>query len=298
MDQPLRLILIGKNDIEKSKTGNTILNGKTYFLPSLQGYQLCYATVHEREVSVINTPALSDISDIGKCICMSSPGPHALILVVPFGEFEDNYVDDVENVISILSEELFKFIIVVFTRSDFDIGEIGKCITTENIDLYVSSMTDKVKKFLKNKCHGKVVGFDNSLDSYQSQQQVSNLFSFMTFMKDGKPQFFKNATHEIAETSVHEDATTELNSYINEELEQSTHDDVVRYDFIEGPGIKVTKSEPYHPKAPQKSMDKTSTPYVIPVPTQHKQWIRNWTRSETLSIISIALQIIQMFFRR
>lgn len=228
MAKDLRIILIGKHDSEKKETGDTILKTKetnqSFLLPT-KTCQLLFSEGDEDVVHVLNTPNFFDDSfteielEIGTCIHMSAPGPHAIILVVPFGKLDEQYVEDVELFIEIFGKKLFEHLIVVLTCSEYDIETKGKRITRETINKYVSNQNKKVKQFLVEKCQGRVLGINNKLDSENLKEQVAELISLVPGINSDKPPFFTNIHYENAEKVIH-DATKHLNLF-DETTEES-----------------------------------------------------------------------------
>ena len=90
--------------------------------------QCCKQTgeVFGRQVTIVDTPGLFDTSlpectvqrEISKCINMSAPGPHAILLVIKMGRFTKEQQDAVRQVEEIFGEDAWKYTIVLFTRDD------------------------------------------------------------------------------------------------------------------------------------------------------------------------------------
>ncbi|KAL1279039.1 hypothetical protein QQF64_025712 [Cirrhinus molitorella] len=80
-----------------------------------------------REITVVDTPGMfdTDLSEkellkqkIGKCINMTSPGPHAIVLVIKLGTFTEEERLSVKRIRAVFGEEADKHTIVLFTHGD------------------------------------------------------------------------------------------------------------------------------------------------------------------------------------
>ncbi|XP_076867097.1 uncharacterized protein LOC143518489 [Brachyhypopomus gauderio] len=151
----IRLVLLGRTRSMKCAAGNTILGREegsqaaTSTLP--QQSESRQGEVAGRKVTVVDTPdwfcpelSLEGVrQDVGLCVRLSAPGPHAFLLVIPVKQPAGEERGMLERMEEMFGERCWRNTMILFTVTD----EQQK----ENIEVFVQSGNQEVSRLVK-KC--------------------------------------------------------------------------------------------------------------------------------------------------
>ncbi|XP_077086386.1 GTPase IMAP family member 8-like [Siphateles boraxobius] len=153
----VRIVLLGGEGVGKSKSGNVIVQGPFFDITLNEGFKLQTRTrqcmmkqrkVKGRQVSVVDTPGwstsnLENAKEILSSVTVSSPGPHAFLLVLPVSEsFTKKAEHTVSELMGLFGNHVWRYTLIIFS---------GHWLKDRPVEQYIACEGEALQRLIR-KC--------------------------------------------------------------------------------------------------------------------------------------------------
>lgn len=202
--------------IGKSSSGNTILGkrmfqSKTATKSVTKSCQVGYREFNNRHLLIVDTPGFLDTDEdprkeIAESLQITVPGPHAFLIVLPFGRVTEEVEMAWTFISTIFGEQALQYCVIVFTGLD------NLTADDQTVDDFMATRKPSLVKQMA-KCGDRFVAFDNRGSDEEKNRMVCDLLATIDAMiATNNNQVFSNEQIKAISEVVEEE--TKKGSYI------------------------------------------------------------------------------------
>lgn len=186
-------------------------------------------TWNGREIVVVDTPGIFDTevpnaetrNEIARCILLTSPGPHALLLVIPVGRYTPEDHRATKEMLKMFGPSARKHIILLFTRKD-DLDGM-------DIQDYLRQ-ADKGIGELVSQFRGRYCAFNNKAIGAEQENQREELLTLVQrVLMENDGEYYTHQTYQRAEEEIQKQVRI-MQEHYRTELEKAKRQIRVEYE--------------------------------------------------------------------